>query len=106
MNKQHLKAFEDEFDVNFEKSDIEYECEYLKDERVISISIDDENDFKIVQEFLVENIQYINNSVFQKFDNVKFEVFGEKNHYFLIQNKFDSKNKKQEKKQYKKGPSQ
>ncbi len=31
MNKQHLKAFEDEFDVNFEKSDIEYECEYLKD---------------------------------------------------------------------------
>jgi hypothetical protein len=51
-----LKAFEDEFDVNFEKSDIEYECEYLKDERVISISIDDENDFKIVQEFLVENI--------------------------------------------------
>jgi hypothetical protein len=36
----------------------------LKDERVISISIDDENDFKVVQEFLVENIEYINNSVF------------------------------------------
>jgi hypothetical protein len=36
----------------------------LKDERVISISIDDENDFKVVQEFLVDNIEYINNSVF------------------------------------------
>jgi hypothetical protein len=36
----------------------------LKDERVISISIDDENDFKVVQEFLVENIEYINNNVF------------------------------------------
>ena len=51
----------------------------MKDERVISISIDDENDFKVVQEFLVDNIEYINNLKIKKSNqyhkSIKFDDF-------------------------------
>lgn len=52
----HMEILEDAFEAYFEKESIDYNADYLKEERTICLSIEDEQDFKTVQGFIVNNI--------------------------------------------------
>lgn len=59
-SKDHMDILEDAFEAYFEDARIEFDTEYLKEERTISLIIEEEEDFKIVQAFIVDNIDYLN----------------------------------------------
>lgn len=97
-----MDILEDAFEDYFERECIEYEAEYLKEERTICLTIEDEDSFKTVNGFLIENIDYLNREVFRG-QEVCFEIKGEKNHYVHIHNNPKVKQKEKQERSQREG---
>lgn len=49
---------------------------------MIQITVEDEDEFKETKDFIVNNLIFLN----EMLDEIKFEIKGDVNNYFLIQN--------------------
>lgn len=49
---------------------------------MIQITVEDEDEFKETKDFIVNNLVFLN----EMLDDIKFEIKGDVNNYFLIQN--------------------
>lgn len=49
---------------------------------MIQITVEDEDEFKETKDFIVNNLVFLN----EMLDEIKFEIKGDVNNYFLIQN--------------------
>lgn len=49
---------------------------------MIQITVEDEDEFKETKDFIVNNLVFLN----EMLDDIKFDIKGDVNNYFLIQN--------------------